>query len=90
MSFQVIITILIAAASLAYFIPTPQELINSFVSGQNFFAARNYEKAIEQYNKVLAVESDLLTADSVRVTLLNGDLTVGVRSAAIYQKANSY
>lgn len=90
MSLQVIIAILVAAGSLAYFIPTPQELRDSFVSGQNYFAARNYVKAIEQYDKVLAVESDLLTADSVQVTLLNGDLTVGVRSAAIYQKANSY
>ena len=76
--------------SLAYFIPTPQELRESFVSGQNYFAARNYTKAINQYNKVLATESDLLTADSVRVMLLNGELNVGVRSASIYQKANSY
>ncbi len=90
MSFQIIITILIAVSGFAYFIPTPQELRDSFVSGQNYFAARNYPKAIEQYNKVLTTESDLLTADSVRVTLLNGELTVGVRSAAIYQKANSY
>lgn len=90
MSFQVIITILIAAGSLAYFVPTPQELREAFVAGQNYFAARNYTKAIEQYDKVLMTESDLLTSDSVRVTLLNGELNVGVRSAAIYQKANAY
>ncbi|MFA5832822.1 MAG: tetratricopeptide repeat protein [Bacteroidota bacterium] len=90
MSFQVIISILIAVGSLAYFIPTPQELRDSFVAGQNYFAARNYPKAIEQYEKVLATESDLLSADSVRVTLLNGELNVGVRSASLYQKANSY
>ncbi len=81
---------MVAVGSLAYFIPTPQELREAFVSGQNYFAARNYLKAIEQYDKVLNIESDLLTADSVRVTLLNGDLTVGVRSASLYQKANSY
>lgn len=90
MSFQIIITLLVAVGALAYFIPTAQELRDSFVAGQNYFAARNYTKAIEQYNKVLSTESDLLTADSVRVTLLNGDLTVGVRSASIYQKANAY
>lgn len=90
MSFQVIISILVAVGSLAYFIPTAKELRDSFVAGQNYFAARNYPKAIEQYDIVLNTESDLLTADSVRVTLLNGDLTVGVRSASIYQKANSY
>lgn len=90
MSFQVIIAILTAVGTFAYFIPTPQELRESFVAGQNYFAARNYPKAIEQFDKVLAVENDLLTADSVRVTLLNGDLNVGVRSAAIYQKANAY
>lgn len=90
MSFQVVITILVAIGSLAYFIPTPQELRDAFVAGQNYFAARNYTKAIEQYDKVLATESDFLTADSVRVVLLSGDLNVGVRSAALYQKANSF
>ncbi|MBI2427665.1 MAG: tetratricopeptide repeat protein [Ignavibacteriales bacterium] len=90
MSFQIIITILVAVGSLAFFIPTPQELRESFVAGQNYFAARNYQKAIEQYDKILETESDLLTADSVRVVLLNGELNVGVRSAAVYQKANSY
>ncbi|MBP9211892.1 MAG: tetratricopeptide repeat protein [Bacteroidetes bacterium] len=90
MSFQVIIAILAAVGTLAYFVPTPQELRESFVAGQNYFAARNYPKAVEQYDKVLEVENDLLTSDSVRVTLMNGELNVGVRSAAIYQKANAY
>ncbi|MEW5797362.1 MAG: tetratricopeptide repeat protein [Bacteroidota bacterium] len=90
MSFQIIITILTAVGALAYFIPTPQELRDSFVAGQNYFAARNYTKAIEQYDKILETESDLLTPDSVRVVLMNGELNVGVRSAALYQKANSY
>ena len=90
MSIQIIITILVAVGSLAYFIPTPQELRETFVAGQNYFAARNYHKAIEQYDKILETESDLLTADSVRVVLMNGELNVGVRSAALYQKANSY
>ncbi len=89
MSLQVIITILIAAGSIAYFIPTPQELRDAFASGQNYFAAKNYTKAIEQYDKILATESDFLTADSVFVKLLNGDITVGVRTAAMYQKANA-
>lgn len=90
MSFQVVITILVAIGSLAYFIPTPQELREAFVAGQNYFAARNYTKAIEQYDKVLATDSDFLSADSVRVVLLSGDLNVGVRTAALYQKANSF
>ncbi|MHB1049908.1 MAG: tetratricopeptide repeat protein [Bacteroidota bacterium] len=90
MSFQIIISVLLAAAGLAYFIPTPQELRESFTAGQNYFAARNYVKAIEQYDRILETESDLLTADSVRVILLNGELNVGVRSASIYQKANAY
>ncbi len=90
MSFQVIISILAAVGTLAYFVPTPQQLRDSFVAGQNYFAARNYTKAIEQYDAVLSTESDLLSSDSVRVTLLNGDLNVGVRSASIYQKANAF
>lgn len=90
MSFQIIVTILAAVGVISYFIPTPQELRESFVAGQNYFAARNYSKAIEQYDKILETENDLLTADSVRVVLMNGELNVGVRSAAIYQKANSY
>jgi tetratricopeptide (TPR) repeat protein len=90
MSFQIIITILAAVGTLAYFIPTPQELRDAFVAGQNYFAARNYTKAIEQYDKILQTESDLLTEDSVRVVILNGELNVGVRTAALYQKANTY
>lgn len=90
MSLKIIIFVLLAASGASYFVPTPQQVRNSFISGQNYFAARNYPMAIEQYNKVLNTESNLLTADSIRVTLMSGELSVGVRTAAMYQKANAW
>ncbi len=90
MSLQVIVFILLSIGSASYFVPTPQELRLQFVAGQNYFAARNYSKAIEEYDKVLGTESDFLKEDSVHVTLLDGELTVGVRTASMYQKANAF
>lgn len=89
MSLQVIIFILLSIGSASYFVPTPQELRSQFVAGQNYFAARNFTKAVEEYDKVLSTKSDFLKEDSVRVTLLDGDLNVGVRTASMYQKANA-
>lgn len=90
MSLKTIFVLLLAAGGISYLVPTPQEMRNAFTAGQNFYASKDYHKAIEQYDKILTTESDLLTADSVRVTLLNGELNAGVRTAAIYQKANAY
>jgi tetratricopeptide (TPR) repeat protein len=90
MTLKTIILFLLAAGGVSYFVPTPQEVRDSFTAGQNFYASKDYRKAIDQYNKILATESNLLTADSVRVSLLNGELDAGVRTAAIYQKANAY
>jgi tetratricopeptide (TPR) repeat protein len=90
MSLQVIIFILLSIGGASYFVPTPQELRNQFVAGQNYFAAKNFAKAVEEYDKVLATKSDFLKEDSVRVTLLDGDLNVGVRTASMYQKANAF
>lgn len=81
--------IVISAAIASYFIPTPQELQNAFVSGQNFYASNNFVKAIEQYDLIINTDSDFLDEDSVKVTLFSGELTVSVVVAALYQKANA-
>lgn len=81
--------IVLGTAIAGYFIPTPIELQNAFVSGQNFYASSNFVKAIEQYDKIIETDSPFLTEDSVKVTLFNGELTVKVITAALYQKANA-
>jgi tetratricopeptide (TPR) repeat protein len=83
------IIIVITAAVASYFIPTPQELRDSFTSGQNFYASGNFLKAIEQYDIIIDTDSDFLKEDSVKVDLFSGDLVVSVVVAAYYQKANA-
>lgn len=83
------IIIVLGAAIASYFVPTPLELQNAFVSGQNFYASGNFVKAIEQYDKIIGTESPFLSEDSVKVSLFNGELTVRVITAALYQKANA-
>jgi tetratricopeptide (TPR) repeat protein len=84
------IFIVLAAAIASYFVPTATVLQDAFKSGQNFFAARDYKKAIQQYDAILSTDSEFLSEDSVRVELLNKEFIVGVRTAAYYQRANAY
>lgn len=83
------VIIVLAAAVASYFIPTPQELRDAFIGGQNLYASGNYERAIEQYDYIIETESDFLKEDSVQVDLLSGEFVVSVRIAAYYQKANA-
>jgi tetratricopeptide (TPR) repeat protein len=85
------ILILVLAASVAsHFVPTPQVLTDHFKSGQNYFAARDFKKAIQEYEIILSTQSKFLNEDSVKVTLLNREFTVGVKTAAYYQRANAH
>jgi tol-pal system protein YbgF len=85
-----ILIALLAASVAAYFVPTPLELQNQFKSGQNFFVVKDYKKAIKQYDDIISTDSDFLTEDSVKVSLLNGEYIVGVITASYYQRANAY
>jgi len=87
MTWKIIVVLGLAVAS--FFIPTPVELQNAFTSGQNFYASNNYKKAIDQYDRIINTKSDFVNEDSIKVTLFNGDLVVGVIDAAHYQKANA-
>jgi len=89
MLWKILIVVLVASAA-SYFIPTPQVLTDHFKSGQNFFAAKDFKKAIQEYNIILNTESKFLNEDSVKVTLLNREFTVGVKTASYYQRANAY
>ena len=89
MDFKTIIIILVTATVAAFFIPTPQEMRTHFKSGQDYYASKDYKRAIEQYDWIIKAESKFLEADSVRVALLGNELNVGVRTAAYYQKANA-
>ncbi|NUN07695.1 MAG: tetratricopeptide repeat protein [Ignavibacteriaceae bacterium] len=83
------VIIFLASAAASFFIPTPQELKDDFTGGQLLFASSNYIRAIEQYDKIINTSSNFLDEDSVKVTLFNGELTLGVVAAAYYQKANA-
>lgn len=89
MDFKTIIVLLLGISVAAYFTPTPLDLQSKFKNGQDLYASKAYQKAIDQYDLILQAESKLLAADSVRVSLLNNELNVGVRTAAYYQKANA-
>ncbi|MBM4174564.1 MAG: tetratricopeptide repeat protein [Ignavibacteria bacterium] len=82
--------VVIVAAVLSVFIPTPQEMRNAFTAGQNYFVSRDYVNAIRQYDKILYTESPFLKEDSVKVSILNDEFRVSVRIAAAYQKANTF
>ncbi len=89
MDFKTIILIVIGISVAAWFTPTPGEMQARFKSGQDFYAAKDYVRAIGQYDEIIGSESDLLKEDSIRVMLLNNELNVGVRTAAYYQKGNA-
>src|SRR3990170_4432306 len=89
MDAKTIIFIVLAASVAAFFIPTPQEMQSHFKSGQDYYASRDYRRAIEQYDWIINAKSKLLEADSIRVALLGNELIVGVRTAAYYQKGNA-
>lgn len=86
---KIIIIITLTASIIANFVPTPLELQKAFISGQNFYAAGDFKKAIKQYDLIINTESKFLNEDSVKVQLFNGDLTVSVKTAAYYQKGNA-
>lgn len=89
MDAKTIIIVILSASLASYFIPTPFELQTAFKSGQDFYASKDYRRAVEQYDKILETESSFLEAESVRVSLLNDELNVGVKTASYYQKANA-
>jgi tetratricopeptide (TPR) repeat protein len=82
--------IVIVAAVLSVFIPTPQEMRNAFNAGQNYFVSRDYINAIRQFDKILYTESPFLKEDSVKVNILNDEFRISVKIAATYQKANTF
>lgn len=89
MDSKTIIIIVLSASLAAYFIPTPLEVQTRFKSGQDFYAGKDYIRAIEQYDWIINTESSFLESDSVRVNLLGNDLNVAVRTASYYQKGNA-
>lgn len=89
MDFKTIIIVILSASLAAYFIPTPGEVQSHFKSGQDFYASKDYKRAIEQYDWIISTESNFLEADSIQVSLPANELTVAVRTAAYYQKGNA-
>jgi hypothetical protein len=83
---KIIIIVTLTASIIANFVPTPLELQKAFISGQNFYAAGDYKKAIKQYDFIINTESKLLNEDSVKVALFNGDLIVSVKPQLIFRK----
>ncbi len=86
---KIIIIVTLTASIIANFVPTPLELQKAFVAGQNYYASGDFKKAIKQYDFIINTKSKLLNEDSVKVELFGGDLIVGVKTAAYYQKGNA-
>jgi len=89
MDYKTIIFIVLTASVAAYFVPTPLEVQTHFKSGQDYYASKDYRRAIEQYDWIINTESSLMEADSIRVALQGNELNVAVRTAAYYQKGNA-
>lgn len=86
---KIIIIVTLTASIIASFVPTPLELQNAFIAGQNFYASGDFKKAIKHYDLIINTKSKFLNEDSVKVELFGGDLIVGVKTAAYYQKGNA-
>ena len=69
-------------------VPTKDELEAAFEAGQKFYASGAYDQALEQYDRIIRTESALLREERVQVTV--GELTVGIREAALFQSGNAY
>ncbi len=83
--------IVIALAGLvvgSHFVPTPEEVQASFKQGQKFYAAEDYEQAIETYERINRIESPLLY--TAEITAEVGEIAAPVKEIALYQTGNSY
>ena len=72
----------------SHFVPTPDEISASFKQAQKFYAAEDYEQAIDTYEQINAIESPLLYTDEVTAEV--GAISAPIKEIALYQTGNSY
>ena len=83
-----IITALTGLVIGSHFVPTPDEVQASFKQAQKFYAAEDYQQAIETYERINRIESPLLF--SSEITTAVGEIQGPIREIALYQTGNSY
>ena len=83
-----IIASLVALVAVSRQVPTPGEVRASFDAAQKFYAAEDYEQAIDTYERINRIESALLYADAITAEV--GTIQAPVRDIALYQTGNSY
>ncbi len=72
----------------SHFVPTPDEVRASFKQAQKFYAAEDYEQAIQTYERINRIESPLLyTAEIVAEV---GEIDAPIKEIALYQTGNSH
>lgn len=76
-----------AGTFLSFRSPSEKEMLDSFSEAQRFYAEGSYSQAIEAYDKVARVRSQVLDAQSIIVEV--GEASYPVQEAAVYQVGNS-
>ena len=83
-----IVTALTGLVIGSHFVPTPDEVRASFKQAQKFYAAEDYEQAIETYERINRIRSPLLF--SLEITTEVGQIQGPIQEIALYQTGNSY
>lgn len=78
---------LAATMSQRYF--SPQELLDRFEKGQKVYALGDYTKAVDHYQAILDIESNV-TLDVEEVVVNVDEFILPIRVAAMYQLANAH
>lgn len=85
----VIWVLLLGTVSAATFFTNPEDLTTLFRQGQKLYASSDYPQAIQKYQKILRAESNIMI-NTEKVIATVGDVSLPVKSAALYQLGNSY
>ena len=88
MTASLIIGTLLSLVVGSHFVPTPDEISASFKQAQKFYAAEDYEQAIDTYEQINAIESPLLYTAEVKAEV--GAISAPIKEIALYQTGNSY
>ena len=83
-----IVTALTGLVIGSHFVPTPDEVRASFKQAQKFYAAQDYEQAIETYERINRIRSPLLFSSEITTEV--GQIQGPVQEIALYQTGNSY
>lgn len=88
MAALILIASLIGLIAGSTLVPTPEEVRASFKQAQKFYGQEDYKQAIENYERINNIESDLLVAEEITEEI--GEIEAPIKEIALYQTGNSY